>query len=106
MKAQVRGDEIRLRVFRKQMIALGHQGFKWRILCRRPRAARKFLQLLPALVVVVPWIKKRRRLRHVNQHGNLQLRAFFKHGIKYRIVHVNAFPIRIFQVHPEILENL
>src|SRR5713101_2325833 len=106
VKTQMCGDEISLRVLRKQMIALCHQRLEGWILRRRPRPPRKFLQLLPALIVVVPRIKKRRRLRDVNQHGNLQLRALLKHGIKYRIVYVDAFEVRVFQIHSEILENL
>src|SRR6266852_3044213 len=106
MKPQVRGYEICSRMLCKQMVALRHQRLKRRILRRRPRPPWKFLQLLPALIVVVPRIDKRRRLPDVNQHGNLELRALLKHGIKYRIVYVDAFAIRIFQVHPEILENL
>src|SRR5882724_6700525 len=105
VKSQVRGDEIRPRMLGKQMIALRHQRFKRRVLRRRSRATRKFLQLLPSFVVIIPRIEKRRRLRHVDQHGNLQFRALLKYRVKLRIIHVNALPVSVFQFHPEILED-
>src|SRR5438552_952092 len=105
VKTEMRRNKIRPGMLRKQMIALRHQRFKRRILRRRPRAARKFLQLFPAFVVVVPGIKKRGRLRYVNQHGKLQFRAFLEDGIELRIVRVHALAVRIFQVHSEILED-
>src|SRR5690242_21759704 len=87
------------------MIPLGYQSFEWRILRGWPRAPRKLFQPLPSLVVVVPRIKKRGRLRHMNQHGELQLRAFLKYGVKFRIVHVHALTVGIFQIHSEILRS-
>src|SRR6266481_3294807 len=105
VKPKMGGDEVCPRVLREQMIALRHQRLERRILRRRPRASRKLFQLLPALVVVVPRIEKRRRFRHMNQHRKLQLRAFFKDGVKFRIVRVHALAVRVFQVHSEILEN-
>src|SRR6267378_1570273 len=105
MKPQMRRDEIRSRMPREKAIALRHQRLERRILRRRPRASRKFFQLLPALVVIVPRIEKRRRFRHVNQHGKLQLRAFFKDGVKFRIVRVHALSAGIYQIHSEILED-
>src|SRR5258707_2213130 len=105
VKSQVRCDEIRPRMLGKQMIAFRHQRLERRILRRRPRTTRKFLQLLPAFVVIIPRIEKRRRLRHVNQHRDPQLRALLEHRVKLRIVHVHALPIRVLQFHPEVLED-
>src|SRR5882724_8060648 len=50
VKSQVRCDEICPGMLGKQMIALRHQRLERRILRRRPRTPRKFLQLLPAFV--------------------------------------------------------
>src|SRR6266403_5754421 len=87
------------------MVALPHQSLKRRIFGRRPRALRKFFQLLPALVILVPGIEKRGRLRNVDEDRNFQLRAFFKQRIEDGIVGMDAFAVRILQVHAEILED-
>src|SRR5260370_36858653 len=41
----------------------------------------------------------------MDEHGNLQLRAFFKQRIEDGIVGMDAFAVRILQVHAEILED-
>src|SRR5437660_2395568 len=101
----MRRDEICPGMLGEQMISLGHQGFKRGILRGWPSAPGKLFQLLPSLVVVVPRIKKCGRLRHVNQHGELQFPTFLKYGVEFRIVYVHALTVGILQIHSEILED-
>src|SRR5260370_19726070 len=86
VKSEVCGNEIRARVSCKQMIALGHQRFKWRIPRGWASSLGEFLQFEPTLVVLIPWIEKRRRLGNVNEHRDFQLGAFFKKVIEAGIV--------------------
>src|SRR5260370_18956340 len=78
VKSEVCGNEIRARVSCKQMIALGHQRFKWRIPRGWARSLGEFLQFEPTLVVLIPWIEKRRRLGNGNDHRESQRGAFVK----------------------------
>src|SRR5215472_4094041 len=63
-------------------------------------------QLFPPLVVIIPRIKKCRRLSDMYQHGNFKLCAFLPDRVKLGIVHVHSFTVRILQVHSVVLKDL
>ena len=77
---KVRGDEFRLRVLLEQPVAFREELLHLRVLLGHPAAIGEQRELQPPLVVEVERTEELRRIRGVDEDGNIQASGGSPHG--------------------------
>ena len=106
MPAEVGGDEARLRVLAKEVVALGHQLFEGDLTRLVVAAIGEERELEPALVVEVERLEELLRLGGVDEDREIEPGEGLPDRIQLRVVHLEPAAIGLARGEAEALRDL